>query len=146
MWGFEQSTGWWYTPESARLSQGYSGHGLGRNNPEMESVADVGPIPVGLYTIQLITDAAGQPIAHKDAKGTTLAAPVMRLIPDADNEMYGRTDFLCHGNNATNDASLGCAIADHDTRVTISTSTDNRLQVVKTWPPIPVAIDPDLVV
>ena len=30
---------------------GYSGHGEGKNNPAMQKVPNVGPIPVGKYTI-----------------------------------------------------------------------------------------------
>jgi hypothetical protein len=34
----------------------------------------------------------------------------MKLTPNGNQNMFGRTDFRIHGNNATNDASTGCIV------------------------------------
>jgi hypothetical protein len=77
---------------------GYSGRGRGRNNPEMQGVQNVGPIPQGAYTI-------GESYHSKQVG--PLAIP---LVPDEGNEMFGRHSFLIHGDNAAGDASEGCII------------------------------------
>ena len=46
-WLFEQTTGWMISQTGARLAQGYSGAGAGKNNPAYENVEDVGVIPAG---------------------------------------------------------------------------------------------------
>lgn len=102
---------------------GYSGHGAGVNAPSMQSVKNVGPIPQGEYTIEP---------PHADP----VVGPVaMRLVPDASNEMFGRGDFLIHGDNQTMNrtASEGCIILPHSARVEIGMAVldgDDRLTVV----------------
>ena len=88
---------------------GYSGNGDGLNNAEMQDVKGVGPIPQGRYTI-------GAP--HADAAVGPVA---MRLTPAAGNEMFGRSDFLIHGDNYKMDhsASDGCIVLPHGARVEI---------------------------
>lgn len=88
---------------------GYSGHGAGLNNPKMQQVKDVGPIPQGVYTIEP---------PHADP----VVGPVaMRLQPAEANEMFGRGDFLIHGDNAAMNqtASEGCIVLPHSARVEI---------------------------
>lgn len=78
---------------------GYSGFGAGKNNPKMESARGIGPIPAGLYRV----------IECDPSEHPALAPPVFRLMP-LGHDAYGRTGFLIHGNNKTNDASHGCII------------------------------------
>lgn len=88
---------------------GYSGNGEGLNNPAMQDVKDVGPIPQGVYTVEP---------PHADP----VVGPVaMRLQPAAANEMFGRGDFLIHGDNTKLDhsASEGCIVLPHSARVEI---------------------------
>ena len=107
----------------------YSGHGAGVNNPAMVAVSCVGPIVPGGYTMGCAID-------------TPLHGPVViPLTPDATNEMYGRGDFLIHGDSIAHAgqqaASLGCIIADRATREELESAIqagDNRLQVVVTSP------------
>ncbi len=80
------------------VGTGYSGHGEGRNNPAMEAVPRVGPIPKGRYRI-------GPPYQHPH-----LGPCVMNLDPMDGTDTHGRDLFRIHGNNAQNDASLGCII------------------------------------
>jgi hypothetical protein len=107
---------------SAFGAQGYSGNGKGLNNPMMQTVHGVGPLPRGQYTIE-------EP--HVDEK---LGPIAMRLIPHPDNEMYGRGDFFIHGDNSqmNHTASEGCIVLNHESRVAVATAVlagDNQLTV-----------------
>src|SRR5215831_770167 len=95
----------------------------GFNNPQMGSVKDVGPLPVGLYRIE------GPPFTHP------LRGPYcLRLIPDRGTEMYGRDGMLIHGKplppRDIRTGSDGCLCADHDVRMKIYQSADIVLQVL----------------
>lgn len=116
-WTYSQSTGLLSAADNSYSSTGYSGHGEGRNNPDMQNVSNVGPIPQGTYTV-------GKPYNDPE-KGPC----VMRLTPVAGDEMYGRSGFLMHGNNKKNDASEGCIVTGPVTRVKVSTSEDRTLVV-----------------
>jgi hypothetical protein len=55
----------------------------------------------------------------------------MRLTPDADNWVYGRTGFIIHGGNMeTRASSEGCIIQTRPVRDRIGNSGDRRLLVV----------------
>lgn len=99
---------------------GYSGAPAGKNNPAMQNVKDVGPIPRGKYTIGPAFDAPVQ-------------GPVtMRLAPDPANEMFGRGGFLIHGDTEPPGfASLGCIILPHAIRAAIATNRDDELLVTE---------------
>lgn len=100
------------------IATGYAGMGAGQNNPAMQCVEDVGPIPRGWYTIG---DAVEDP--------TLFTLP---LTPDPDNDMCGRSGFLIHGDSIQLPgwASQGCIVLDATTRQKISASGLNRLQVI----------------
>jgi hypothetical protein len=101
---------------------GYSGNGEGLNNPAMQDVHAVGPLPQGSYTILA---------PHADPKVGPIA---MGLAPAPGNEMFRRGDFLIHGDNPqmNHTASEGCIILPHDARVAIGAAVlagDNQLEV-----------------
>jgi len=125
MWTYVQLSGELLDPTGKLFATGYSGAGEGKNNPAMQSVVAVGPIPCGMYTMELITDAQGNARDYGDKK-----APVIRLIPDPQNEMFHRAGFLMHGDNETHTASDGCTIFDHPYREAVWASGDHQLQVV----------------
>lgn len=117
---YSQTTGIFTGPGIS--ATGYSGRSDGLNNPSMQSVHDVGPIPQGDYTIQA---------PHADPKVGPIA---MRLVPWTHNTMFGRGSFLIHGDNAqqNHSASEGCIILPRDVRVKIGISVlngDNQLTV-----------------
>ena len=118
---------WIYNQTSGELSInglfqaiGYSGTGEGRNNGDMQAFPNVGPIPVGKYTIGPSYD------------DPHLGPCVMHLDPTPDTNTFGRSEFRIHGNNAQNDASHGCVIFGHDTRQVISDSGDTDFSVITT--------------
>ena len=79
---------------------GYSGFGEGKNNPAMQDVPDVGPVPVGTYTL-------GEPENSK-----ALGPYAIPLIPSALNRMFGRSGLFIHGDSIDfpGQASHGCVI------------------------------------
>lgn len=120
---------WTYKSGSGKLfhrgelkAQAYSGHGEGKNNPAMQHVADVGPIPTGVY---LIGDMFDHPTHGKYC---------MRLLPVTGTQLYGRSGFLMHGENAAHpgESSTGCIVVDHPHRVEVHESHDSQL-VVEDW-------------
>ena len=129
MWTFEQVTGFLFY-DGTKVAAGYSGHGAGVDNPTMENVADVGPLPCGFYTIgPAYTDPEKGPL-------------VMRLAPDAANQMFGRGGFLIHGDSISHPgcASEGCIIMGPAVRQQIAQSPDRRLQVVLRFEAATVAV------
>jgi hypothetical protein len=120
-WLYEQKTGQMFNPSGALSGIGYSGAPEGKNNPLMQAAHDIGPIPVGWYTMQGPVDS------HVHGR---YAIP---LEPDQLNEMFGRTGFMCHGDSVTNpgSASEGCIIQPYSTRVAMWESGDHRLQVLE---------------
>ena len=103
--------------DGVAVGMGYSGHAEGRNNPAMQAVHNVGPIPQGLYAI-------GPP--HDTP---THGPHVMPLTP-VGHDALGRSGFLMHGDNVKHDASLGCIIMLRTVRDVVSASVDKQLTVV----------------
>jgi hypothetical protein len=134
MWTYEQSTGKMLDPGGAVLAVGYSGGDDGKNNPAFEAEHDVGPLPQGVYLI-------GEP---RDTVGHGPYA--LPLTPDAANQMFGRSDFLIHGDSITapGSASEGCIIMPRFARERIWESGDRQLTVVATVADSTVVSDPDL--
>lgn len=121
MWSWEQPTGKLRNNAGQIVDTGYSGKGEGKNNPAMQDVADVGPIPEGHYLISAPID-------------TPKHGPyVLRLTPANDNVMFGRAGFLIHGDNIEHpgSASEGCIILLRSTRERIWRSGDASIRVVK---------------
>lgn len=124
-WRYEQKTGrllYLASDEATaeRVAIGYSGAGEGKNNPAMQDVHNVGPLPVGKYEI-------GEPTDTK-----THGPYVLHLTPDPANEMFGRGSFLIHGDSVVNPgtASEGCMIFSRTIRERIWASGDRQLEVV----------------
>ena len=120
MFTYEQSTGRLFDDNGMLVLKGYAGRGPGLNNPEMQNVPKIGPLPCGYFTI-------GELQAHHPVLGVN----VMPLIPDPDNEMFNRSDFYLHGDNEemNHTASEGCIVAGPD-RLLVAHSSDKRLHVV----------------
>lgn len=120
MWTYRQSEGTLADSTGKIVGHGYSGHADGLNNPKLQSVRDVGPIPLGLYEIGSPYDS----VHH--------GPYVLPLTPDPTNQEFGRSAFLCHGDSLEHpgQASLGCVIMPRAVRELVHTSGDSRLQVV----------------
>ncbi len=106
---------------AALLGTGYAGRGEGLNNPAMQAVPNIGPLPQGIYTINPPVDT------------TTHGPYVMWLTPDPANEMFGRFGFGIHADEIANAgkhlASTGCIVMSNEARLAIWESGDRELQV-----------------
>ncbi|MEM5437616.1 tlde1 domain-containing protein [Paraburkholderia diazotrophica] len=118
-WTYSQSTGR-LTRNGVTAGTGYSGHGAGRNNANMQRTGGIGPIPQGTYTI-------GAPFHHNHAGGYT-----MRLTPQHGTNTFGRSGFMMHGDSTRQpgQASEGCIVQNHSVRHQVWASGDRTLQVV----------------
>ena len=85
-WTCHQRTGE-LTRGAVTLRGGYSGRGAGYNNPAMQQVQGVGPLPRGSYTV-------GMP---RDSRHVGRYA--LPLAPTAATQMYGRSAFYIHGDS-----------------------------------------------
>ena len=122
---YNPGVAWIYSQSSGNLARdgqwiasGYSGRGIGRNNPAEQAVADIGPIPQGLYLIGPEFDAPVQ------------GPCTMALTPEGHDALR-RFGFLIHGDNAEHDASTGCIVLPLEARELIAASADRVLQVVE---------------
>lgn len=116
MWTYSQSTGELLN-DGAFAGTGYSGTGDGRNNPDMQNVQNVGPIPQGEYDIGLEYD------------DDHLGPCVMALTPSEDTNTFGRSLFRIHGDNARHDASHGCIILGPSIRWAIADTAPIKIRV-----------------
>ena len=110
MWHFNRQLGKLISPTGEEFPA-YSGHGVGVDNPLYQQVKDVGPIPAGLWDI-------GAP--HQSAHGQD----TLTLTPHKETNTYGRSGFLCHGDEIEHPgqhlASLGCVITARAVRLQMS--------------------------
>jgi hypothetical protein len=123
-WTYSQRTGE-LQQDSKHVATGYSGAGSGKNNPKMENVPNVGPIPQGDWTI------VGPPV------NTAEHGPyVLILKPSADTPTFGRDGFLLHGDSKESPgcASHGCVIMPRPVREQVWKSGDRDLEVVAEIP------------
>eukprot|EP00035_Acanthoeca_spectabilis_P005371 m.112947 g.112947 ORF g.112947 m.112947 type:complete len:144 (+) comp12994_c0_seq1:851-1282(+) len=111
-WRYSQRSGE-LTSSDARLSRpvtGYAGHGEGVNNPAMEHMTDIGPLPKGRYKVTAIYRT------HDDRRAAgfskNLGPVVVHLEPQGGTETHNRGHFRVHGDNSRGDrsASNGCII------------------------------------
>lgn len=104
---------------NTQIGVGYSGFGPGLDNPDMEEVPNVGPIPRGLYDIVRWDD-------HHGDKGPQVAV----LKPHGHNA-HGRSAFLIHGDSPemNHTASHGCIVASKTIRNALRASGETQLKV-----------------
>jgi hypothetical protein len=120
MWSYDQKTGRLTDPLCKFVGFGYSGRGAGLNNPAMQAIPMVGPIPQGVWEIgEFFDDLSG--------KGPIVA----HLTPMFESEAFGRSGFMIHGDNAemNHTASEGCVILSRVLRQMIQSSQDRTLLV-----------------
>jgi hypothetical protein len=120
MWIYAQKTGALWR-DGQHVATGYAGCDEGKNDPGMQAVADVGPIPQGRWTI------VGPPI------NTRYHGPyVLHLQPVPGTETFGRSGFLMHGDSVESPgcASKGCVILPRAAREEVWNSEDKDFEVV----------------
>ncbi len=119
-WTYEQKTGE-LQQDGKHVATGYAGAGSGKNNPDLQNVASVGPIPTGDWKI------SGPP-----ANTAEHGPYVLRLNPAPETETFGRSGFLMHGDSKEHPgcASEGCVILPRAVREQVWNSGDRDLEVV----------------
>lgn len=126
MWTYEQSTGFMTYSDGALLDKGYAGGNKGKNpegknNPTMQGIPNVGPLPRGKYTMMYVVE-----------QHAALGPYAIFLQPDMENEMFGRSDFFVHGDRIGHPgtASEGCIVLSRAARGVLWESTDHRIEVI----------------
>src|SRR5713101_1705004 len=121
MFTYDQSTGYLYDPDEKPVGRGYSGHGPGLNNPAMQAVHDVGPVPQGYYSVGPPRDSEHGPFT-------------LDLSPFQENSMFERANFHMHGDRVDAPgqhlASRGCIIQNRDVREMVWNSSDHVIHVI----------------
>lgn len=104
------------------IGTGYAGMGAGKNDPAMQVLRMIGPLPRGWYDIG--------PAYDSPTKGPNC----FNLVPDPTNEMFGRNSFRIHADSIEHpgQASEGCIVMNHTIRQLIKDNLAeyNRIQVV----------------
>lgn len=123
-WRYEQATGRLYRPDGTHAATGYAGGNCGKNpeganNPDMQDVKSVGPLPKGVYT-------KGEVVLQSH-----LGPFAIPLVPHEDNQMFGRSGFFMHGDTTpSGNASEGCIIQTRAVRKEFYASEDNEIEVI----------------
>lgn len=117
MWTYSQSTG--ILSNGEPVGKGYSGHGEGLNNPKLEMVHDLGPIPKGTWEIGMFFNDL-----H--------LGPCVAALRPISQETFGRGGFFIHGDNKSvnHTGSDGCIILSKTLRETIRDSKETFIAVI----------------
>lgn len=100
------------------VGKGYSGHGEGLNNPKLQMVHNLGPIPQGVWEI-------GQFFDDKHL------GPCVAALKPISQDIFGRGGFFIHGDNKSvnHSGSDGCIILSRVLRELIMNSNEKHLTV-----------------
>lgn len=100
-------------------ARAYAGKDAGKNNPHLEAVKNIGPIPRGEW---IISDCQAHP---------RLGPLALRLWP-CGHTAHGRTEFFIHGDSVSRpgEASDGCIILPRGIRETIWDNHFRSLTVI----------------
>ena len=120
---YEQATGRVFqeTPEKrVLLGKGYSGFPPFTNDPSAQTLKQRGPIPRGSFRV------------HRPFDHSRLGRMVMFLEPLKETEMFGRSGFFIHGDNAfaNQTASHGCIVLALATRSRVAECAPCLLDVI----------------
>ena len=123
---YSQSTGI-MTRDGVKIALGWAGQHDGKNNPAMQAVRGIGPIPRGFYTIGPWEETHGH-----------LGPMVAPLTPDIENDMLAddgraRSAFFIHGASTGanyGQESMGCIVLPRADRQIVKGTGETRLQVV----------------
>lgn len=121
MWTYEQATGK-LSRDGEVVATGYSGAPPeGKNNPAMQEMHNVGPIPRGTWKVTGLT-----------LTRTDHGPFVLHLTPQDGTDTFGRAGFLMHGDSIEHPgtASEGCIIMPREVRELVWASGDKELEVV----------------
>lgn len=124
---YEQSSGCFYLADRqdgrTLIARGYSGKGVGLNDPSFEDRIGEGPIPRGVWRISA-------PFHH--ARLGAVSFPLAYGESGEEEIPHNRSGFFIHGDNGRGDfsASSGCIILPRSARDFIAGSWVRTLRVV----------------
>lgn len=123
-WKYDQSSGELFR-DGSLVSRGYSGNGRGKNNPAMQGVQGIGPLPAGRWRMVNIYDS-------KNVGPRTITLNAVDGTADDTHDATGRGAFRIHGDSirAPGTASKGCIILPRPIRDMMWRSGDHDLEVV----------------
>lgn len=98
----------------------YAGKGMWINDPDSTDEKARGPLPAGQYRL------------HPPVQHPRLGPLAFRLEPLPGNEMFGRSGFFIHGDNARGNrsASSGCIVANRAAREVVARLLKREPQLV----------------
>lgn len=125
MWTWDQSAGT-LSRGGKVVARGYAGSGRGKNNPALQGVRGIGPVPRGRWLI-------GRPYNSGATGPYTLVITAQDGVLDDVHGPTGRGAFRIHGDSIARPgtASRGCIILPRTTREMIWKSGDRELEVVE---------------
>jgi hypothetical protein len=125
MWVWSQSAGTLHR-DGKLVSRGYSGHGRGKNNPSLQGMAGIGPIPTGRWKMTRVYDS------DKVGPFAIVLDKVDATPGDDRDDVTGRGAFRVHGDSVRDPggASNGCIILPRAVREAMWRSGDRDLEVV----------------
>lgn len=106
MWKYVQSTGKLYDKTGALISTGYSGKARGKNNPALQGVRGMGPIPRGIWKMVRVYNSP-------NVGPYAIELHAVDVTPNNDtHDETGRGAFRVHGDSIKHpgEASNGCII------------------------------------
>ena len=120
MWIYSQTSGKLWNDAGECIGVGYSGFEEGKNNPRLQDVVNLGPIPRGLYHITQLYHS------KKVGRNSLKLAPV-------GHDALKRTNLVMHGDSVTRPgyASKGCVVQKLTPRLTVWRSSDHLLKVIE---------------
>ena len=124
-WIWRQTSGQLLDASGQLVSTGYSGKGRGRNNPALQGVQGIGPIPQGMWRLVRLYDS-------DNVGPATIALDAVDAKPGDDrHEPTGRSAFRIHGDSirAPGTASRGCIILPRADRLKLWRSNIRLLKV-----------------
>ena len=120
---FSQSTGVVSTDSGAIVGKGWAGNGEGKNNPAMQEVHSVGPLPRGVYSV-------GQWEENHPGLG-----PIVAHLTQIQGDAFGRDAFYIHG-PAVNPSkygqeSKGCIVLPREYRLAVKARNPDTITVTE---------------
>lgn len=117
---FQQSTGLITDEAGEVVAHAWAGHGDGLNNPAMQEIHEVGPLPQGVYEVRPWEDnhpPLGPMVAH---------------LVQIEGETFGRDAFYIHGPSSTHymQESKGCIVVPHVMRQKVHDLAPDFIRVV----------------
>ena len=108
---YDQVTGHITNDEGKLLATGWSGNGDGKNNPAMQDVHSVGPLPQGVYKV-----------CEWEYEHNGLGHDVVAIL-QVEGETFGRDGFFIHGPAINSEhygqESKGCIVVPREGRLYI---------------------------